>query len=57
MGRERTERVKRGGVSPVYTHQFLPVVVLLTFGNIGKIRQKETAPKGGFSSERISSEL
>jgi hypothetical protein len=54
MGRERTEWVKRGGVSPVYTQQPLSVVWSLTIGNIGEIRHEKTATKGGISPGRIS---
>jgi hypothetical protein len=57
MGKERTKRPKEeGGESDFVLHK-KSGSISLTIGNIGKFRQKETAPKGGLSSERTSSEL
>ena len=57
MGKERTKRPKEeGGESDFVLHK-KSGSISLTIGNIGKFRQKETAPKGGFFPERTSSEL
>jgi len=57
MGKERTKWPKEEGGGTDFVLHKKSGSIPLTIGNIGKFRQKETAPKGGFSTERTSSEL